>query len=96
MFLLRLNPKTARAYGLHEGQRAVLSTPKGKAKVKIHLFDGYYARHCRFAERVWAIQPTTIYLAGKGINFNELIGPVEDPDSGLDAAWGIRAKLAKA
>ena len=36
------------------------------------------------------------YLADKGINVNELIGPVEDPASGLDAAWGIRAKLSKA
>jgi hypothetical protein len=35
-------------------------------------------------------------LAGKGINFNELMGPVEDSVSGLDAAWGIRVKLAKA
>jgi len=36
------------------------------------------------------------YLAGKGVNVNTLIGPVEDPASGLDAAWGIQAKLAKA
>jgi hypothetical protein len=35
------------------------------------------------------------YLAGKGVNFNTLIGMVEDPDSGMDAAWGIRAKLNK-
>ncbi len=34
------------------------------------------------------------YLAGKGVNVNQLIGPVEDPASGLDAAWGIGAKLA--
>jgi hypothetical protein len=33
------------------------------------------------------------YVGGKGINVNELIGPVEDPVSGLDAAWGIRANL---
>ena len=36
------------------------------------------------------------FLADKGINFNALIGPVEDPDSGLDVAWGIRAKIEKA
>ena len=36
------------------------------------------------------------FLAGKGVNFNELIGPVEDPSCGHNAAWGIRAKLAKA
>ena len=36
------------------------------------------------------------HLAGNGVNFNALVGSVEDPDSGLDAAWGIRAKLKKA
>ena len=35
------------------------------------------------------------YLAGKGENFNKLIGPVEDPVSGLDAAWGIQAEITK-
>ena len=36
------------------------------------------------------------YLTNKGVNVNELMGPMEDPVSGLDAAWGIRAKLIKA
>ena len=35
------------------------------------------------------------FLAGKGLNYNTLCAPVEDPATGLDAAWGIRAKLAK-
>jgi hypothetical protein len=34
------------------------------------------------------------FLAGKGVNVNQLVGSVDDPASGLDAAWGIRAKLA--
>ena len=36
------------------------------------------------------------FLANKGVNINQLIGPVEDPSSGHDVAWGIRAQLAKA
>jgi anaerobic selenocysteine-containing dehydrogenase len=91
---IEINPKTAREQGLREGRLAMLSTPVGKAKVKVHLFDGIMPGlvalprglgHTAFDD----------YLAGKGINFNELIGPVEDPVSGLDAAWGIRVKLAK-
>ena len=35
------------------------------------------------------------FLDGKGINYNTLSKPVEDPATGRDAAWGIRAKLAK-
>jgi anaerobic selenocysteine-containing dehydrogenase len=92
---IEINPKTAGEQGLREGQPVMLSTPVGKAKVKVHLFDGIMPGivalprglgHTAYDE----------YLAGKGINFNELIGPVDDPVSGLDAAWGIRVKLAKA
>jgi hypothetical protein len=36
------------------------------------------------------------FLAGKGVNINQLMGSVSDPGTGLDAAWGIRAKLTKA
>jgi len=92
---VEVNPKTANAAGLSEGAMATLATPRGEARVRVHLFEG--------------IQPGVIamprglghtayddYLAGKGVNVNELIGPVEDPSSGYDAAWGIRAKLAKA
>ncbi len=92
--LVEINPETARSrfLFLNDGDYAVLSTPKGKAKVRVHLFDGIMPGiiamprglgHTAYDE----------YLAGKGVNFNELIGPVEDPGSGLDAAYGIRAKL---
>jgi hypothetical protein len=36
------------------------------------------------------------FLAGKGVNYNSLNQIVEDPATGFDAAWGIRAKLTKA
>ncbi len=92
---VEINPQTAEANGLKEGTIATLTTPRGGARVRIHLVHG--------------IQPGVIamvrglghtaydgYLADKGVNINDLIGPVEDPSSGLDAAWGIRAKLDKA
>jgi len=91
---IEINPKTAKENGLFEGKYAVLSTPKGKAKVKIHLFDGIMPGIVAMP-RGLGHTAYDKYLAGKGINFNELIGPVADPVSGLDAAWGIRAKLAK-
>ena len=92
---VEINPKTARAKGLREGQRVVLITPKGKAEVKVHLFEGIMpglvALPRGLGHTAW-----DEFLADKGINFNALIGPVEDPDSGLDVAWGIRAKIEKA
>lgn len=92
---VEVNPKTAKAQGLSEGRYAILSTPKGEAKVKVHFFEGVMPGLVAMPRGLGHTAYDS-YLAGKGINFNELIGPVEDPVSGLDAAWGIRAKLTKA
>jgi anaerobic selenocysteine-containing dehydrogenase len=93
--LVEINPETAKALGFGEGDDAVIETPRGSAAVKVHLYDG--------APPGYAYMPRGLghtayddYLAGKGVNINELMGPVEDPVSGLDAAWGIRASLTKA
>jgi len=91
---VEINPKTAISAGLHENQRVLLITPKGKAEVKIHLFDGIMPGIIALP-RGLGHTAYDDYLAGKGINFNTLIGMVEDPDSGMDAAWGIRAKMSK-
>jgi menaquinone reductase, molybdopterin-binding-like subunit len=92
---VEINSKTAGALNLSEGRFAVLTTPKGKARVRIHIFDGVMPGVVALPRGLGHSGPDK-YLAGKGVNFNDLIGPVEDPVSGLDAAWGIRAKLAKA
>jgi anaerobic selenocysteine-containing dehydrogenase len=91
---VEINPKTARSAGLREGQRVLLITPKGKAEVKVHLFEGIMPGIIALP-RGLGHTAYDDYLAGKGINFNTLIGTLEDPDSGMDAAWGIRAKLSK-
>jgi len=92
---VEINPDTAKQMNLSEGKSVRLETPKGSAQVKIHLSQ-------RVGQGIIAL-PRGLghtayddYLAGKGVNFNDLIGPVADPISGLDAAWGIRAKLSKA
>lgn len=93
--LVEVNPKTAGAAGLGEGQAAMLSTPRGQARVRIHLSEGIMPGLVAMP-RGLGHTAYDDYLAGKGVNVNSLIGPVEDPASGLDAAWGIQAKLAKA
>ncbi|MEE8431445.1 MAG: menaquinone reductase molybdopterin-binding-like subunit QrcB [Candidatus Desulfatibia sp.] len=92
---VELNPETARALRLREGQHAILSTPRGQAKVKVHWFDGIRPGVVALP-RGLGHTAYDKYLAEKGVNFNELIGPVEDPETGYDAAWGIMAKLSKA
>ena len=91
---VEVNPKTARAAGLNDGQRALLGTPLGTAKVRVRLFEGIMPGIVALP-RGLGHTAYDDYLAGKGINVNTLIGPVEDPDSGMNAAWGIRAKLSK-
>jgi len=92
---VELNPATAKELRLREGQQVVLSTPTGQAKVKIHWSDGIRPGVVALP-RGLGHAAYDKFLAGKGVNFNALIGPVEDPASGLDAAWGIMAKLSKA
>ena len=92
---VEVNPQTASAAGLDEGALATLTTPRGEVQVRIHLFEGIRPGVVAMA-RGLGHTAYDGYMAGKGVNVNELIGPVEDPSSGHDAAWGIRAKLAKA
>jgi anaerobic selenocysteine-containing dehydrogenase len=93
--LVEINPETAGSLGLGEGDDAVIETPRGRAEVKVHLYDGAPPGYL-FMPRGLGHTAYDDYLAGKGVNVNELMGPVEDPVSGLDAAWGIRANLTKA
>jgi anaerobic selenocysteine-containing dehydrogenase len=93
--LVEINPETAKRFGLSEGQAAKLTTPKGESEVKVHLYDGIMPGVIALPRGLGHTTEDK-YMSGKGVNFNKLIGPVEDQASGLDAAWGIRAKLAKA
>jgi anaerobic selenocysteine-containing dehydrogenase len=92
---VEINPQTASANGLKEGALATLTTPVGEASVRVHLYEGIKPGVIAMA-RGLGHTAYDGYVADKGVNVNELIGPVEDPSSGLDAAWGIRAKLDKA
>jgi anaerobic selenocysteine-containing dehydrogenase len=93
--LVALNPEVAAQMGLAEGQTALLSTPVSKVTVGVHLDDGVMPGILSMP-RGLGHSVFGPYVAGKGANINQLIASVEDPASGLDAVWGIRAKLIKA
>jgi len=93
--LVEINPRTADKLGLSDGKYAKLKTPRGEGKVKICLSEGIGPGIVSFP-RGLGHTAYDKYLAGKGVNFNQLIGPVEDPASGMDVAWGIRASLTSA
>jgi anaerobic selenocysteine-containing dehydrogenase len=93
--LVEINPDTADSLGLSQGCEAVIETPLGQATVKVSCNDGARPGFV-FMPRGLGHTAYDDYLAGKGVNIHELMGPVEDSVSGLDAAWGIRANLTKA
>jgi menaquinone reductase, molybdopterin-binding-like subunit len=91
---VEINPKTAKELMLTQNKAAELSTPRGKAQVRVRLSEGIGPGIIAMAKGLghFAGDPC---LAQKGVNINALMGPIQDPVSGLDAAWGIRAKLSK-
>ena len=93
--LIEINPKTAAEMKLKDGKAAVLETPRGKARVRIHYANGIMPGVVALP-RGLGHTAYDKFLADKGVNFNRLISAVEDPGTGYDAAWGIRAKLSKA
>ncbi len=92
--LVELNPVTAKKIGLSHGDYAMIATPKGTAKVKVYIFEGIMPGVIGMDEGL-GHTAENIFIKDKGVNVNELVGPVIDTGSGLDAAWGIRAKLSK-
>jgi len=93
---VEINPATAKSLGLSEGRKAELKTPKGSARVKVHLSEGIGPGLVALPRGLGHHTTYDKFLSGKGVNYNDFVGPVEDPASGLDAAWGIRASLRKA
>jgi anaerobic selenocysteine-containing dehydrogenase len=89
---VEVNTKTAGEQGLAEGALAVLSTPKGEVRVRVHASDAILPGVIAMPRGLGHTAGSK-YLAFKGANVNSLIEPVSDPVSGLDAAWGIRANL---
>jgi anaerobic selenocysteine-containing dehydrogenase len=88
-----INPETAKKLGIADGKTAVLKTSIGRASVRINYDEGIMPGVVAMPRGLGHTAYDN-FLANRGVNVNRLIGPVEDPASGFDAAWGIRAKLA--
>jgi anaerobic selenocysteine-containing dehydrogenase len=91
---VEINPKTAAQYGVVEGSRVMLRSPKGELPARIHIFHGampgvvfmpFGLGHTAYDK----------YLRGKGVNPNEIIDPVDDPLSGQPIWWNTRVAVVK-
>jgi anaerobic selenocysteine-containing dehydrogenase len=92
--LVEVNPETASRYGLKEGSKAFIQSPKGGIKVRIHLFDG------AMPEVIFI--PTGLghtaydkYLKGKGVNPFKIIDQAEGPLTGEPIWCNTRVKIVK-
>jgi menaquinone reductase, molybdopterin-binding-like subunit len=93
--LVEINPKTAKKLGLGERDCAKLATPISEVTLKVHLSEGIMPGLVALP-RGLGHTAYDKFLAGKGVNINQLMESMEDPGSGLDATWGVRARLTKA
>jgi anaerobic selenocysteine-containing dehydrogenase len=91
--LVEVNPATAQKLGLSEGRLAKLETPKGSAQVRVRLTQGIMPGLVALSRGLGHTTDDR-FLAGRGVNYNQLSSPADDPASGYNAAWGIRAKLS--
>jgi anaerobic selenocysteine-containing dehydrogenase len=91
---VEVNPKTASKHGLREGSKAIVRSPKGELKVRIHLFDGAMP-DVIFIPLGLGHTAYDKYLKGKGVNPHKIIDQVEDPLSGQPVWWNTRVKVIK-
>ncbi|MBU8848885.1 MAG: molybdopterin-dependent oxidoreductase [Desulfobacterales bacterium] len=91
--VVEINPLTGK--GLKDRGFATLTTPTGTARVMVNFNEGMMPGVIGMVEGLGHTFDNK-YVSNKGINVNDLIGPVIESGSGLDAAFGIKAKISKA
>ncbi len=91
--VVEINPVTAK--GIKDQGYATLTTPVGSAKVKINFNEGIMPGVLGMVKGLGHTCDNK-YVSNKGVNVNDLISPVIESGSGLDAAFGITAKISKA
>jgi anaerobic selenocysteine-containing dehydrogenase len=91
--VVEINPVTAK--GLKDCGDALLTTPVGAVKVKVNFNEGIMPGVIGMVRGLGHTFDNK-FVSNKGVNVNDLIGPVIESGSGLDAAFGIKAKISKA
>ncbi|MBN1907731.1 MAG: molybdopterin-dependent oxidoreductase [Deltaproteobacteria bacterium] len=92
---VEINPETALAYKLKEGDKIQVTSAKGSASVRVHLFDGAMPGVV-FMPMGFGHMAYDDFSFGKGCNPNRLMGANIDPLSGQPAWWYTPVKISKA
>ncbi|MFH2099651.1 MAG: molybdopterin-dependent oxidoreductase, partial [Pseudomonadota bacterium] len=93
--VVEVNPRTAKAYGIGDGNKALLSTSLGQALVMVLHDEGIMPGLVGVPAGLGHVGYDR-FLRGKGANYHALSGAVEDPVTGNDVAWGVYASLRQA
>ncbi|THB79835.1 MAG: molybdopterin oxidoreductase [Desulfobacteraceae bacterium] len=92
---IEINPATAKNMGIKDGSEVKVTTPSGSVVVRATYFHGIMPGYIGMVQGL-GHDMNNMYVADKGVNVNELITPVFETGSGLDAAFGSVAKISKA
>jgi anaerobic selenocysteine-containing dehydrogenase len=89
-----INPKTAAEYGLTQGDRIIIESPKGELRVRANLFEGAMPGVI-FLPMGLGHTAYDAYQRGQGVNPNQIIDSGKDPLSGQAVWWETRVRMRK-
>ena len=90
-----INPKTADTYGLEQGDRVSIQSPKGALEVRVNLFEGAMPGVV-FLPLGFGHTAYDAFSKNKGVNPLEIINGGKDPLSGQMIWWDNWVRLEKA
>jgi anaerobic selenocysteine-containing dehydrogenase len=91
---VEINPETAMIYKLKEGDKIQVTSVKGSASARVHLFNGAMPGVV-FMPMGFGHMAYDNFSFGKGCNPNTLIGAKTDPLSGQTEWWHTPVKISK-
>lgn len=92
--LVSMSPRTAKDAGVEEGDRIEVQTPVGAVRVKAHLDKGMAPGVVQIPLG-FGHSAQTKWIAGKGVNANDVLDVERDPLSGLGRWAATRARIVK-
>ena len=91
---VEINPKTASEYKLKQGDRVIIESTKGKAQVRVNIFDGAMPGIV-YMPLGFGHTAYDDFLRGKGVNPNKITTGGRDPLSGYPIWWDTPVRITK-
>ncbi len=90
-----VNPQTAAEFDIKEGDAVFVVSPKGKVRVRVHIFEGAMPGvvYLLLGLGHWAYDD---FLRGKGVNPHDITYGGREPLSGEPFWWNTPVRLVKA